>query len=297
VEYNELKPALYTVEATDIRSGCTGTVQAIITNGALPIPVPFIDKLSDVTSCVTDNGSLTAYVGLDKNTSGYVFNWYDGTTENPTSDFVGEIYSELAAGPYSVTATSRVTGCKSPLVSATINVNQVFPDLNVIITNSSCDKPDGSIVLLVDSNVPIEKIEWEQGNSPISVGPNLMEINSGTYTAIVTSFLGCVTTKDVEIIADIRPFNGISRNNDGLNEFFKIDCIEDYPQNVVRIYNRVGTLVYEGLSYDNSNIFFDGKSNKGLSPFGTNLPDGTYFYIIDKNNGSKPLSGYLEIVN
>ena len=26
------------------------------------------------------------------------------------------------------------------------------------------------------------------------------------------------------------------------------------------------------------------------------LPDGTYFYIIDKRNGSKPITGYLELV-
>jgi hypothetical protein len=30
---------------------------------------------------------------------------------------------------------------------------------------------------------------------------------------------------------------------------------------------------------------------------GTNLPGGTYFYIIDKRDGSKPVAGYLEIVN
>lgn len=296
-EYNKLKPVLYTVEATDTRSGCTGTVQSTITDNALPIPIPFIDKLSDVTSCTTDNGSLTAYVGLDKNTADYIFNWYNGIVETPTSDFVGEIYSELAVGTYSVTATSRITGCKSTLVDETVIKNQILPELDVIAKNSSCTKYDGSIVLLVNSNVPIQKIEWEDANGPISVGPNLMEITSGTYTAIVTSIYGCVATRDVIIIADIRPYNGISRNNDTQNEFFKIDCIEDYPDNIVKIYNRVGTLVYEGQKYDNSNIFFDGKSNKGLSPFGSNLPDGTYFYIIDKNDGSKPLSGYLEIVN
>ena len=244
-----------------------------------------------------DNGSLAAYVGADKNTSDYIFSWYDGTSETPPVDFTGEIYSGLAGGTYSVTATSRITGCKSPLTSENILENRVFPDLDVIAKNASCDKNDGSIVLLVNSNVPIESIEWEDGNGPISVGPNLIEINSGTYTAIVTSFLGCVTTKEVTIIADIRPYNGISRNNDGRNEYFKIDCIQDYPDNIVKIFNRVGTLVYEGHSYDNSNILFDGRSNKGISPLGTNLPDGTYFFIIDKRDGTKPVSGYLEIVN
>jgi gliding motility-associated-like protein len=296
-EYNKLKPTLYTVEATDTRSGCVGTVQTTITNGALPIPIPGIDKISDVTSCVFDNGVLSAFVGADKNTWDYVFDWYDGTSETPPIDFVGEIYENLPVGTYSVTATSRVTGCKSPLISEVILNKQIFPDFDFILKNSSCDKNDGSITLLVNSNVPVEKIEWENGNGPFGIGPNLIEINSGSYTAIVTSFLGCVTTKEVEIIADIRPYNGISRNNDGRNEFFKIDCIQDYPDNIVKIYNRVGTLVYEGQSYDNSNVYFDGKSNKGISPFGNNLPDGTYFFIVDKRDGSKPISGYLEIVN
>jgi hypothetical protein len=65
----------------------------------------------------------------------------------------------------------------------------------------------------------------------------------------------------------------------------------------VKIFNRAGTLVYEGERYDNATTIFDGKSNKGISIMGTDLPDGTYFYIIDKRDGSKPLSGYLEIVN
>jgi large repetitive protein len=65
---------------------------------------------------------------------------------------------------------------------------------------------------------------------------------------------------------------------------------------VVKIYNRAGTMVYEGFGYNNIDVKFDGKSNKGLSPMGVNLPDGTYFYIVDKRDGSKPLAGYLEIV-
>jgi hypothetical protein len=65
----------------------------------------------------------------------------------------------------------------------------------------------------------------------------------------------------------------------------------------VKIFNRAGTLVYSAEGYDNISIFFDGQSNRGVSLLGNNLPDGTYFYVIDKNDGSKPLAGYLEIVN
>ena len=43
-------------------------------------------------------------------------------------------------------------------------------------------------------------------------------------------------------------------------------------------------------------IFFEGVANKGVSILGDKLPDGTYFYIIDKGDGSKRLSGYLELL-
>jgi gliding motility-associated-like protein len=296
VQFSELKPMTYTVQAMDLTTGCTGIVQTTVPNGAIPIPVPNLDKLSDVTSCVTNNGSLAASVGADKNTRDYTFDWYDGTQVTPPSDFVGETYSDLGEGIYSVTATSNITGCKSPPVAKAIVKAQEYPDFDFQIRNSTCDKADGFATLTLTSNVPIADIEWQNGNGPFQLGPNLKNVTAGTYTATVTSNLGCVTTKEVEILPEIRPFNGISRNGDGQNEIFQIDCIQNFPNNIVKIYNRAGTLVYEANFYDNSNTYFDGRSNRGVSFMGTHLPDGTYFYIVDKRNGSKPVAGYLEIV-
>ena len=91
-------------------------------------------------------------------------------------------------------------------------------------------------------------------------------------------------------------FNGVSRNNDGQNDIFEIACIQDFPRNNVKIFNRAGTLVYEADGYDNQDVFFDGVSNRGINLLGTDLPDGTYFYIVDKRNGSEPKTGYLELL-
>jgi hypothetical protein len=64
----------------------------------------------------------------------------------------------------------------------------------------------------------------------------------------------------------------------------------------VRIYNRAGLLVYEQNGYDNSSEKrFEGISNRGISLLGKELPIGTYFYVIDKNDGSKGTVGYLEL--
>jgi hypothetical protein len=65
----------------------------------------------------------------------------------------------------------------------------------------------------------------------------------------------------------------------------------------VKIFNRGGLLVYEQSNYDsNTERRFAGISNKGISLLGTELPIGTYFYVVDKNDGTKPKVGYLELV-
>jgi hypothetical protein len=295
-EYGELKvaPQTYIIEAINLETTCAGTVLANIASGVLPIPAPSITLISNVTSCIFNNGALSASVG--GNTKDYVFDWYDGTAEVPPPDFVGEVYDSLATGTYSVTATSRITGCKSPLVNKDVLEKKELPDFDFSITNAACDQPNGFADVFFTSTVGIGLIEWISDNQVIAVGPNLTEVFAGTYTARVTSELGCQATKDLVILADIRPRNGISRNGDSQNDYFHIDCIQEFESNNVKIFNRAGTLVYEADGYDNSNILFDGVSNRGISPIGTNVPDGTYYYIIDKRNGSKPLAGYLEIV-
>lgn len=294
VEYNQLKPIQYTVEALNQVTGCSGTAQTTISTGQLPIPNPIIKILSHVTSCLVDNGALSASVG--GNTKDYIFDWYDGTQENPPPDYTGEIYSNLAVGTYSVTATSKITGCKSPLVSENILNQQVIPEFEFLIQPASCDLDNGSASIFITTPIDIRRIEWRDANGIIGVGPNLFDVFAGVYSVTVTTMLGCTSTRDLEIVADIRPYNGISRNGDAENSYFHIDCIQNFRNNLVKIFNRAGTLVYEAIGYDNDIIFFDGVSNKGISPMGTNLPDGTYFYIVDKRDGSKPIAGYLEIV-
>ncbi|MDH4057781.1 MAG: gliding motility-associated C-terminal domain-containing protein, partial [Cyclobacteriaceae bacterium] len=295
VEYGQLKPIQYTVEAFNYVTGCAGTAQTTIQTDPVPIPNPTIVIESHVTSCLVDNGALSASVG--GNTKDYIFDWYDGTQENPPPDFIGEYYIDLSVGPYSVTATSKITGCKSPLATETILIQQVTPEFDFVVANASCDLNNGFATIFMTSPVETSRIEWRDASgSIIAVGPNLLEAFAGIYSVTVTTILGCVNTDDVEILADIRPYNGISRTIDGQNDYFHIDCIDNYKDNIVKIFNRAGTLVYEAVGYDNSNIYFDGISNKGVSPMGTNLPDGTYFFIVDKRDGTKPIAGYLEVV-
>jgi gliding motility-associated-like protein len=297
---SSLGAGIFSVIATDFVTGCSDTTQVSIGIEQLPIPNPTIEILSMVTSCISDNGALSASV--DGNTSDYVFDWYVGTIEKASPDFVGEIYDSLAVGPYSVTATSKVTGCKSPLATAEITDDPQYPDFSITTVPTACredsaEPATGFAALFMTNSVDTDSIIWKMNGAVVATGPIATGLDAGTYDVTVISSLGCERTKPFEVKTEIHPFNGVSRNNDGQNDIFHINCIESFPSNLVKIFNRAGTMVYEAEGYDNNGTFFDGQSNRGISIMGTDLPGGTYFYIIDKRDGSKPIAGYLEIVN
>ncbi|MBT1688442.1 T9SS type B sorting domain-containing protein [Dawidia soli] len=310
---DNLKPGdfKYTVLAIDLISGCMDSAMVTIPYQPLPVPVPSIEILSQVTECdenndAGSNGSMSASVG--GNIQDYIFQWYDNTTNKPDTevvspDVVGDFRDGLAAQvPYGVIAIDRTTFCESDLVFKQLEFIPTFPEFDLEVTPASCGNPDGTVALLLTNAVDIGEIMWViNGNQVVYGDPkqNGLISSKGTeqYTVTVTTLLGCSATESFQVGTEIHPFNGISRNGDDRNSYFHIDCIEEFESNIVRIFNRAGTLVYQAEGYNNNTVLFDGISNRGVSPMGTNLPDGTYFYVIDKRNGSKPLAGYLEIVN
>lgn len=84
----------------------------------------------------------------------------------------------------------------------------------------------------------------------------------------------------------LKIFNEFSPNDDGQNDTFYIDCISQYPDNQLEIFNRWGNLVYYKKGYNNT---WDGKADGSAKT----LPEGTYFYILDLGNGSPKTSGWL----
>ncbi|WP_337968883.1 gliding motility-associated C-terminal domain-containing protein [uncultured Flavobacterium sp.] len=84
----------------------------------------------------------------------------------------------------------------------------------------------------------------------------------------------------------LKIYNEFSPNDDGQNDTFYIDCITQYPDNQLQIFNRWGNLVYYRKGYDNT---WDGKADGSAKT----LPEGTYFYILDLGNGSAKKSGWL----
>jgi hypothetical protein len=52
----------------------------------------------------------------------------------------------------------------------------------------------------------------------------------------------------------------------------------------------------DGYDEDDDAKRFNGFGNKGVAVGNQGLPEGTYFYIFDKGDGSDVQQGYLELV-
>jgi hypothetical protein len=101
---------------------------------------------------------------------------------------------------------------------------------------------------------------------------------------------------------EIIVFNALSPNDSpGVNDALIIGGIECYPNNSVEIYNRWGVLVFEAKAYDNvTNIFRGVSDGRGTIGKDSNLPDGTYFYVLkySKSTGEYfQKTGYLYLIN
>lgn len=92
-------------------------------------------------------------------------------------------------------------------------------------------------------------------------------------------------------------YNVVTPNNDGSHDVLKIENIENFPNNTIKIYNRWGVLVYTTRAYNSNGNVFDGTSQGRATVDQDNkLPVGTYFYILDYENDNgvmKTRSGYL----
>jgi gliding motility-associated-like protein len=126
---------------------------------------------------------------------------------------------------------------------------------------------------------------WQNGLG-IEVGTtqSITITEIGTYTVTIMAD-GCFSESapfDVDAIACVIQ-KGISVNNDGLNDTFNLS---GFNVKKLTIFNRNGMKVYSYSNYTNQ---WGGQSDDG-----DELPDGTYYFIIDRND-AETKTGWIYI--
>jgi gliding motility-associated-like protein len=185
-----------------------------------------------------------------------------------------------------------------------VNVNPSFgiPPVAVNDTTSANENRTRSINVLANDTINGILVNGGIINGPVNgtitgTLPGLLTYtpNVGfcgamdSFTYFIENEFGRDTaTVYIDVICrDLTIYTGFSPNGDGVNDVFIIDGIDDYPNNEVLVFNRWGNQVFSMKSYSNDQAW-DGRWD------GNDLPDGTYFYIIDDGEGNT-YSGYVQI--
>jgi gliding motility-associated-like protein len=108
--------------------------------------------------------------------------------------------------------------------------------------------------------------------------------------------MGCLLEDSIELKSNpdlcLKIYKAFSPNDDDIHEFWEIENIHLYPQAVVSVYDRNGTQVFRRRQYINSEDAAFGGKDLDNQP----LPSGTYYYIINLENGDNIFKGNLTIL-
>jgi len=295
-DVNNLGNTEYLLIATNDVTGCSSEIPVIPSVAYQNVPNPLVDILQHRTSCIAPDGIANS--GINGLLENYAFKYlnFDNADSLEKPQNATEV-SELDIESYLVYAKDRTSGCISDTVVFTVDDARYVPDFDVITTPSLCTEPTGEAeVIIADLTRPFE-VEWFDEFGSLGTGREILYKPQGDYTAVVEGTDGCTSSQDVTIGTEVIVYNGVSVNGDNLNDVFNIVCLEDFDNNNVKIYNRAGELVFEMDNYNrnDNDKNFTGVANRGPVRGSGRLAIGTYFYVIDKGDGSEQLVGYLEL--
>jgi gliding motility-associated-like protein len=193
-------------------------------------------------------------------------------------------YSATETGLYTVrTGTSTSVGIQVAVFA--------LPVPAISSTNGNKISKGFSTQLLANDGVtyqwsPNFRISDAKISNP-TVQPDVTTI----YTVTVTNASGCTSSESItiEVLEDFKiSFQTLlTPNGDGKNDVWLVKNIESYPDNEVKVYDQAGREVFRKKRYDNS---WNGTFN------GSDLPKGTYPYLIYFGTGQNIIKGYLTIL-
>lgn len=293
------------------------------TNTTIPFPGTSVNTLywaivQNGPTCPTDTSSQASFIILPPSVGGsvtaddsvcFLFNLGTLNLSGNTGSVVGWISSTDGGITWSpiVNTTSSLTysgliqntmyaaivqnGTCTPDTSSAATIT-VFPLSPVSAGNDTTISLGESVVLNGSgSGFPL----WSSGStlsSSVVYNPTAMPAQTTNYVLTVTDINGCINSDDV-IITVIQPeFNGIisnlfTPNGDGVNDYWYIQEIQNYPENEVFVFNIYGQQIYNQKNYMND---WAGTYN------GKEVPDGTYYYVLKFTDPETVLKGSIDIL-
>ncbi len=200
--------------------------------------------------------------------------------------YPGQIHTTLGAGVY----VAYVRDANSCIDTTLVMITSPAPlEVSYVFENPSCKGArNGSIEIAVAGGV--EPYLFETNNVIIDI-PLFVGLSAGRYDVIITDANNCSFELDGIVLSEsnkdcIRIPDAFTPNGDGINDTWIIENIKMFPSATIFVYNRWGQEVWVG----NPGEEWDGKRNSKL------MPAGTYLYLVELYDGSKPYTGTVTLV-
>jgi gliding motility-associated-like protein len=218
----------------------------------------------------------------------WLFNGNNAGTNSPTFSS-----STFANGDIVSCVMTSSSLCATP-TSATSNsiVMNIFPLPAVNGGGNKTIKKGSNVALTATTSGNIADVIWSPStgldNNKI-LNPLASPASTTVYTITVQNAEGCMAIDSVRVtvLNTISFPNTFTPNGDGVNDKWDIQNLKDYQNCVVHIFDRYGGEVYTSIGYYNA---WDGTFK------GRPCPVGTYYYLINLNDGSPPLSGFVALI-
>lgn len=300
---NFITPGVHTIKIVTKINNCRSafSLAAILVVDEAPQDFIQIDDAMN-SFCDVDIVELDIQAGA---TAGITWAWSstdeDIIFQNPTG--LSTTATGMSLGDNPVIVTSSFGSC-TEYASDTINIELVpgaiaNDDLFTLDYNQSSfldildnDEPNGSFILSIFEQPEFGSVSLINNLIQYTADPNFSDSQTFAYELCN---IRCVDNCEVAFVTieinqnfDCVVPTIITPNNDGINDKFVIPCFNtgQYQNNQVKIFNQWGDEVFGAQPYEN---------NWSGTYLGEQLPVGTYFYIVDIGDDSKPLNGFLMI--
>ncbi len=257
--FSGLSPNTYTFTVTNA-SGCTSVASGTVTVLAQPaLPLPPSGSLNQ-SFCENINPTIANLIITGTN-----IKWYDALVGGNLLPLTKPLENGIT-----YYASQTIGNCESNRIGILVTITKL-PNISFI---KGCNGSDYVISTTTSQNIIGLTYQWYSAsnlNAIIGTNSSIIITTKGDYILKIL-LNGCSQEYpfiSVESLYCEVP-KGISPNDDGKNDFFDLTNLNVKK---LEIFNRYGMKVYSHLNYKKE---WEGKTDNGQE-----LPDGTYYYLIE----------------
>lgn len=273
-------------------TGCSVTLSFVLIASQLPVStVPLnVAKCSDTTSVIFDLTQQDELILQGQNSNEFTVAYFDDMADVESNNPISQPSAFTSTGQliYAI-VINTLTGCSSAVVSFEISIQGPSISGEMLVLEGC---------MPYDLNEIGNKLGQGQTLSFYTSEQNAIEklnviANASQYTpqSEESIFVRAEDAEGCTIIygltlqkLDCEIPRGISPNGDGKNDSFNLSS---FDVSELKIFNRYGKVVFSKKNYSDE---WHGQSDSGYD-----LPDGTYYYMLQMSNGESK-TGWVYVI-